>query len=80
MIPRACTEKLANALGIGDRVVWLEGLGHYTAIAELPRALRMTADFFAQDLPEEVESENQQAMHWALKCPALRGLRRCSGW
>jgi len=54
VIPRACTEKLATALGISDRVSWLEGLGHYTAMAELPRALQMTADFFAQDLPEGV--------------------------
>ena len=80
VIPRECTEKLANALGIGDRVVWLEGLGHYTAIAELPRALRMTADFFAQDLPKGVGVDNAQASNWALKCPALPGLRRCSGW
>ena len=50
VIPRRCTEKLAEALGIADRVVWLDGLGHYTAVAELPRALRMTADFFGQDL------------------------------
>lgn len=52
VIPRPCTEKLAQALGIADRVAWFEGLGHYTAMVELPRALRMTADFFAQDLPE----------------------------
>ena len=58
VIPRPCTAKLANALGIADRVVWLEGLGHYTAVAELPRALRMTAEFFAQDLPEGVRSAN----------------------
>ncbi len=51
VIPHSCTVKLAEALGIADRVVWLEGLGHYTAMAELPRALRMMADFFAQDLP-----------------------------
>jgi dienelactone hydrolase len=51
VIPRACTEKLAAALGIEKQVVWLPGLGHYTAMAELPRLLRMTADFFAQDLP-----------------------------
>jgi isopenicillin-N N-acyltransferase like protein len=54
VIPRACTAKLAEALGIGDRVVWLAGLGHYTAVAELPRALRMMAEFFAQDLPRGV--------------------------
>ncbi|MBN2579828.1 MAG: prolyl oligopeptidase family serine peptidase, partial [Pirellulales bacterium] len=51
VIPRACTEKLAAALGLEKKVVWLEGLGHYTALAELPRVLNMTADFFAQDLP-----------------------------
>ena len=51
VIPRQCTAKLAEALGIADRVAWLDGLGHYTALAELPRALRMTADFFAKDLP-----------------------------
>jgi len=55
VIPRPCTEKLAAALGIGDRVIWLEGLGHYTAMAALPEALRTTADFFARDLPPGVE-------------------------
>lgn len=55
VVPRACTEKLAAALGITDRVIWLEGLGHYTAMAELPRVLGTTVDFFAQDLPPGVE-------------------------
>ncbi|MEI6155108.1 MAG: hypothetical protein WCQ90_13590, partial [Deltaproteobacteria bacterium] len=32
-----CTEKLAQSLGIADRVAWFEGLGNYTAMAELPR-------------------------------------------
>jgi dienelactone hydrolase len=56
VIPRANTEKLANALGILDRVVWFDGLGHYTMMAELPRALKMAADFFAQDLPKQAQS------------------------
>ncbi len=55
VIPRACTEKLATALGIADRVHWLDGLGHYTAMAALPETLRATADFFAQDLPAGVK-------------------------
>jgi dienelactone hydrolase len=55
VVPRACAEKLAAALGMADRVVWLEGLGHYTALAALPRALRATVDFFAQDLPADVK-------------------------
>ena len=54
VIPRACTEKLASALGIQDRVVWLDGLGHYTALAALPKALKTAVDFFAQDLPADV--------------------------
>ncbi len=51
VIPRSCTEKLAAALGLSDRVEWLAGLGHYTSMAELPRVLRRMVDFFAQDLP-----------------------------
>lgn len=50
VIPRACTEKLANALGIGQRVIWLEGLGHYTAIAALPQILEQMVQFFSEDL------------------------------
>ena len=53
VIPRASTEKLARALGLEDRITWLDGLGHYTAMAELPHALRTTAEFFAQDLPAD---------------------------
>ena len=51
VIPRECTERLAAALGISERVVWLQGVGHYTALAALPQTLVATADFFAQDLP-----------------------------
>jgi len=52
VIPRECAEKLADALGIKDKVVWFDGLGHYTAMAEMPRAMRMMSDFFGQDMPE----------------------------
>ena len=55
VVPRACTEKLASALGIQDRVVWLDGLGHYTALAALPKALKTAVDFFAQDLPADAQ-------------------------
>lgn len=55
VIPRACTEKLAQALGMADRVVWLDGLGHYTAIAALPQTLAQTTAFFAEDLPAEAK-------------------------
>ena len=52
VIPKPCTEKLAAALGISDKVVWLEGLGHYTAMAALARVMETTARFFEQDMPE----------------------------
>ncbi len=51
VIPPECTRKLADALGVADRVVWLEGLGHYTAMAALPRIMATTVAFFAADLP-----------------------------
>ncbi len=73
VIPRACTEKLAKALGISDRVVWLEGLGHYTAIAELPRALKMTADFFARDLPEKVKQRINGPIALGTEVPSPHG-------
>jgi len=55
VIPRACTEKLASALGLSDRVEWLDGLGHYTAMAALPRVMQRMVDFFGQDLPPGVK-------------------------
>jgi dienelactone hydrolase len=57
VVPVECTRKLAQALGISDRVIWLEGLGHYTAMAALPRILTTTVDFFAQDMPPELRSK-----------------------
>jgi hypothetical protein len=51
VVPRECTEKLAETIGIADDVVWLEGLGHYTAMASLPRMLNMAVEFFGTDLP-----------------------------
>lgn len=60
-IAPSCTRKLASALGIADRVVWLQGLGHYTAMAALPDALRQTADFFARDLPPGTKPPDRSA-------------------
>lgn len=54
VIPRACTLKLAEAAGIKDQVIWIEGAGHYTALAGLPRIMRDTVAFFGRDLPPGV--------------------------
>ncbi|MHB8898392.1 MAG: alpha/beta hydrolase family protein [Thermoguttaceae bacterium] len=55
VVPRECTERLAAELGIADKVVWLEGLGHYTAIAAMPQTLERMVAFFAQDLAGDVQ-------------------------
>ncbi len=54
VIPKVATVKLATALGIEDRIVWLPGLGHYTALAALPQALKTAVDFFSKELPADV--------------------------
>jgi len=55
VVPPQATKKLAKALGISDKVFWLEGLGHYTSVVRLPEIMRRTVDFFAQDLPPGVQ-------------------------
>ncbi len=54
VVPRDCTAQLASALGIAKEVVWLKGLGHYTAMAAMPKTLERTVEFFGQDLPNDV--------------------------
>ncbi len=61
VVPRECTEQLADALGIADRVIWLEGLGHYTAMAAMPETLERTVQFFGQDLPSDVRLSMEKA-------------------
>ncbi len=54
VIPPECTRALAEAAGAADKVVWLPGMGHYTAMAALPQILRETVSFFGADLPPGV--------------------------
>jgi dienelactone hydrolase len=67
VIPKRCTEKLADALAIPDKIVWLDGLGHYTAMAELPFALETTADFFAFDMPPGAAPPSAESRPPAMK-------------
>jgi dienelactone hydrolase len=57
VIPPEATRKLATALGMSDRVEWLAGLGHYTALARLPEMVHQTVDYFAAGLPESAASQ-----------------------
>lgn len=45
IIPRRFAERLATAMDMRDKQIWLEGLGHYTALASMPDLLRRTSDF-----------------------------------
>ena len=54
VVPPECTLRLARAIGMEGKVTWLEGMGHYTAMAALPDIVRDTAEFFARDLPAGV--------------------------
>lgn len=56
VIPPRCARKLAEAYGMADRIRWLDGLGHYTALAALPGILREVNEFFASDLPAGVSA------------------------
>ena len=52
VVPRDCSRRLAEAIGIGaDRLVVLDGLGHYTAMAALGDAVERTVSFFSEDTP-----------------------------
>ncbi|MEN6451398.1 MAG: C45 family autoproteolytic acyltransferase/hydrolase, partial [Thermoguttaceae bacterium] len=77
VIPHECTDKLAQALGIADRVTWFPGVGHYTIVAEMPRSLKMTADFFAQDLPKEEQATGPLGTE--VPSPRASPLERCVG-
>lgn len=57
VIPRQCTEQLADALGMKDKIRWLNGLTHYTALAALPNVLGQVCDFYAVDLPPSAVKE-----------------------
>lgn len=61
VVPRDCTNQLAEALGLAGKVVWLEGLGHYTAMAAMPDMLQRTVEFFGQDLPPEARRAEKVA-------------------
>ena len=53
-MPRASAQRLAAGIGMTDDVVWLDGLGHYTAMAALPQVATRAADFFALDLSPQL--------------------------
>jgi dienelactone hydrolase len=51
VIPPDCGRRLAEAAGFSDRVTWLPGMGHYTAMASFPQIMKEVVDFFGADVP-----------------------------
>jgi hypothetical protein len=51
VVPPDCGRRLAEAAGFADRVTWLPGMGHYTAMAAFPQILKEEVAFFGADVP-----------------------------
>ncbi|MFA7230625.1 MAG: prolyl oligopeptidase family serine peptidase, partial [Victivallaceae bacterium] len=49
IIPSACSQKLVKACGLIGKNIVLPGLGHYTAIAALPKILDRLTSFFTDN-------------------------------
>lgn len=51
VVPPECGRRLAEAAGFADRVTWLPGMGHYTAMAGFPQIMKDIVAFFGADVP-----------------------------
>ena len=51
VVPPECGRRLAEAAGFGDRVTWLPGMGHYTAMAGFPQIMKDIVAFFGAEVP-----------------------------
>jgi len=60
VVPKECTLQLAQQLGLENKVIWKNGLGHYTAMAVLPQIMDSIKDFFAADLPPQAQNEQPE--------------------
>jgi cephalosporin-C deacetylase-like acetyl esterase len=49
VLPKEATVKLAKAMNMENKVVWMKGQGHYTAIASLPDLLPKIANFISDN-------------------------------
>ena len=52
VIPPDCGQRLAEAAGFADRVTWLKGMDHYTAMAGFPQIMEDVVAFFGADVPK----------------------------
>ena len=52
VIPPDCGRRLAEAAGFADRVTWLHGMDHYTAMAGFPQIMNDVVGFFGSDVPK----------------------------
>jgi hypothetical protein len=52
VVPPACSRRLAEAAGFADRVTWLTGMDHYSAMAGFPKIMEEVVAFFGKDVPQ----------------------------
>jgi len=51
VVPPECGQRLAEAAGFADRVTWLRGMDHYTAMAGFPQIMKDVVRFFGSEVP-----------------------------
>ena len=80
VIPRACTEKLASALGIQEHVVWLDGLGTLYGPGGIAQGPETAVDFFAQDCLPTPGSRAVNAIAQSPRQKLVHLLQQCWSW
>ena len=51
VVPPVCSRRLAEAAGFADRITWLKGMDHYSAMAGFPKIMEDVVAFFGSDVP-----------------------------
>ena len=51
VLPPEGGQKLAQAAGCADQVIWLKGMDHYTAMAGFPQVMEEVVSFFGEEIP-----------------------------
>jgi hypothetical protein len=53
VVPPECSRRLAEAAGFAERVTWLKGMDHYSAMAGFPQIVEEAAAFFGEEVPPD---------------------------
>jgi hypothetical protein len=74
VIPPECSQELAEEMNMSDKIEWLKGHGHYTAIAELPGILDRITCFVTDNKTTKQEIAKNQPKERPLQEIFLKNL------